>query len=62
MHEADKENKLKNNSKESLNIGGLITHLKFFLNVVKIQRSFRKYKAKCQKSIAYDDQLAKGVK
>lgn len=50
--EASKRNKWKNQ---------FIFQLKYFLNVIRIQRAFRKYKEKCSKNIVYEYQLAKAV-
>jgi len=50
--EAGKRNKLRNE---------FICQLKYFLNIIRIQRAFRKYKEKCKSNIVYDFQLAKAV-
>jgi len=39
-----------------------IYQLKYFLNVIRIQRAFRKFKQKSMQNNVYDNQLAKAVK
>lgn len=51
--EAAKRNKFRNE---------FIYKLKYFLNVIRIQRAFKKYKEKCKSNVVYDYQLAKAVK
>ncbi len=52
----DEKEKIKMAKKQNI-----IKYIKYFLSVVKIQRSFRKFKVKCTQNVVYEHQMAKAV-